>query len=133
MGISNAWLESLVIESGNWLITLVATFGLMFVFWQTRSMHISLLNRRVLHAWGWIAGGVALNAGWFAVSRQISGPLDRWHLGMFEYRWLAVTITALFFAHGMLSFIRLVSGYSLMTQAMMCWLLISLAILLGLM
>ena len=103
--------KALIIESSNFLWLIVGAFAVWrVVVWKLKN-HLSRHNDEIIHAWVWIFGSAAVNHGWFALSRHLAPEGERWHLGMFEWRFALIVATSTAFAWGMLSFIRLIDGH----------------------
>ena len=110
---------------------LAAAMGVYFVARRHNANHISGFNQLVIKAWGWIAGAIFVNAGWYALSRHLAEPGERWNATMFEWRWLMALSTSAAFAYGMLSFVRLIEDFSVTVQWSMFTILVATAFALG--
>ena len=110
-------MDSLIIESSNFLFMIIGAFAVWRVVCWKLDGHLSEHNRDIVHAWVWVFGAASLNHSWFAMSRHLSEPGERWHAGMLEWRWAAVLLTSLAFSWGMTSFVRHIEGFGYQKQA----------------
>ena len=101
----------IAIESGNFLWMVAGAYGVYRILAWKRQNHLSAYVNQIICAWTWIFISSACNAGWFAMSRHLSEEGELWHQGMFEWRWLMVSLTAIGFAYGMFRFVQLIDDF----------------------
>jgi hypothetical protein len=107
-------------ETGNFLMMFVAAFGVFsIVKWKTGAKY-SELNEEIIEAWIWVFIAVALNRGYFAMARHLSPEesINGLHPILWEWRGLAIIATSLAFSWGMMKFISLIEGYSILRKSL---------------
>ena len=104
-------MTALIIETSNFLVMLLAAFGVYSVVSWNLNNKITEDNRQVIVAWVWIFGAVGITAGWFAVSRHLAPADVPFNPTMYEWRWAMKIIEACAFSWGMLKFIGMIEGY----------------------
>ena len=112
-------MDSLIIESSNFLWIIIAAFATWRVCVWRAANHLSDDNHAIVNAWVFIFSAAAVNHGWFAISRHLSAEGERWNATMLDYRWAVVLATSLAFSWGMLQFIKLIDGYSMRRQLLL--------------
>ena len=104
--------QAISIESDNWWAVVIGMFAAWRVtVWKYRG-HLSEETRYMVCSFAWFFSGYALNHGWFALSRHLSSDGEKWNLAMYEWRWLAVNITAMMCIWGIVSFMQLIDEFS---------------------
>jgi len=105
-----------VIESTNFVVALVALYGVVQAFiWRAKN-HLSQRNVAIVVAWLWIFVGVGIQAAWFGISRHLAHEGDVWLKEMYEMRVGIKVLSMIMFSWGMFAFVRLIDGVRCVTQ-----------------
>ena len=104
--------QAISIEADNWWAVVIGIFATWRLsVWKYRN-HLSEETGYMVCSWAWFFSGYILNRGWFALSRHLSSDSQTWNLVMVEWRWLAVSITAMMTIWGIVSFMQLIDEFS---------------------
>ena len=105
-------LKNLSIESANFMLMLAAIVAFYrVVVWKVKN-HLSTFVSEVVCCWAWVFGAIGLRAGWFAFARHLAEEGSTWNQTMYEFRFLAINITALACIWGLFRFIQLIDEFS---------------------
>ena len=97
-----------LIKSGNFFVLIIAGYALWRTcHWRSRS-DLNYFTRQVICCWMFVFLGIAINRGWFAMSRFLSNSDSTWQSFMFEWRWLLVISTASIVGWGVVSFVEMI-------------------------
>jgi hypothetical protein len=105
-------MDSILIESGNFAWSIISFAVFTIALWVKYKNGLKHEASEALCALAWMTLGSGINHSWFAISRHLSPPDEKWHPVMLDWRWAMIHVTLFLYSWGAASLLQSIMKFS---------------------